>query len=78
MYPRVKGGGGGETYISQLVGSLPHGGPIQLFCNPTGALILVLQSLWYVISNLGDGAYKRALAVNRERVVHKVAPASFL
>ena len=38
------------------------GGPIEVF--------LVPARLWYVLSCLLDGAYKRTLAVNREKVAH--------
>ena len=36
------------------------GGPIELFLVPASA-----PRLWYVLSCLWDGAYKRTLAVNR-------------
>ena len=37
------------------------GGPTELFLVPVSA-----QRLWYVLSCLWDGAYKRTLAVNRK------------
>ena len=42
------------------------GGPIELFLVPASAPRLVYQRLWYVLSCLWDGAYKRTLAVNRK------------
>ena len=41
-------------------------GPIELFLVPARAPRLVQQRLWYVLSFLWDGAYKRTLAVNRK------------
>ena len=41
------------------------GGLIELFLVPASAPRLVKQRLWYVLSCLWDGAYKRTLAVNR-------------
>ena len=41
------------------------GGPTELFLVTASAPRLVLQRLWYVLSCLWDGAYKRTLAVNR-------------
>ena len=38
------------------------GGPIELFL----VLASAPQRLWYVLSCLGDGAYKRTLAANRK------------
>ena len=43
-----------------------RGGPIELFLIPASAPRLVLQRLWYVISCLWDGAYKRTIAVNQK------------
>ena len=40
-------------------------GPIELFLVPASAPRLVYQRLWYVLSCLWDGAYKRTLAANR-------------
>ena len=45
--------------------SILHGGPIELFLIPASAPRLVYQRLWYVISCLWDGAYKRTLAANQ-------------
>ena len=42
------------------------GGPIELFLVPASAPRLVYQRLWYVLSCLWDGAYKRTLAANRK------------
>ena len=42
------------------------GGPIELFIVPASAPRLVLQMLWYVLSCLWYGAYKRTLAANRK------------
>ena len=41
-------------------------GPIELFLIPASAPRLVEHRLWYVLSCLWDGAYKRTLAVNRK------------
>ena len=54
-----------------VVGSIPHGGPIELFLVPASASLL-----WYVLSCLWDDAYKRSLAANRK--VAYVAAADFL
>ena len=40
--------------------------PIELCLVPASAPRLVQQRLWYVLSCLWDGAYKRTLAVNRK------------
>ena len=40
------------------------GEPIKLFLVPASAPRLVQQRLWYVLSCLWDGEYKRNLAVN--------------
>ena len=42
------------------------GGPIEIFLVPASGPRLVKQRLWYVLSCLWDGAYKRTLAVNRK------------
>ena len=55
-------------------GVILHGGPIVF---PVSAPRLVYQRLWYVLSCLWDGAYKRTLAANRNKVAH-VAAAGFL
>ena len=49
-----------------VVGSILHGGPIELFLVPDSAPRLVYQRPWYVLSCLWDGAYKRTLAANRK------------
>ena len=41
-------------------------GPIELFLVSASAPRLVKQRLWYVLSCLWDGAYKRTLAANRK------------
>ena len=41
--------------VPWVIGSIPHGGPIELFLIP-----------WYVLSMLWDGAYERALAANQK------------
>ena len=38
---------------------------IEIFLIPTSVPQLVWQSLWYVLSYLWDGAYKRSLAANK-------------
>ena len=62
--------------VRWVVGSIPHGGPIELFLVPASAPRLVYQRPWYVLSCLWDGAYKITLAANR-RVDH-VAATGFL
>ena len=42
------------------------GEPIELFLVPASAPQLVYQRLWYVLSCLWDGAYKRTLATNQK------------
>ena len=50
--------------VQCIVGSILHGGPIELFLVPASAPQLVYQTLWYVLSCLWDDAYKRTLAAN--------------
>ena len=52
--------------VRWVVGSILHGGPIQLFLVPVGAPRRVYQRLWDVLSCLWDGVYKRTLVVNRK------------
>ena len=52
--------------VRWVVGLILHGGPIELVPVPASAPRLVQQRLWYVLSCLWDGAYKRTLAVNRK------------
>ena len=52
--------------VRWVVGSILHGGPIELFVIPASAPRLVQQRLWYVVSCLWDDAYKRTLAANRK------------
>ena len=47
-----------------VVGSILHGGTIELFLVPASAPRLVYQRPWYVLSCLWDSAYKRTLAAN--------------
>ena len=49
--------------VQSVIGSIPHGGTIQLFLFPASASV---QTLWYVLSYLWDGAYKRSLAANQK------------
>ena len=42
-----------------VIGSIPHGGPIELFPLPASVPRLVYQRLPYVLSCLWDGVYKR-------------------
>ena len=56
----------GHTWTEGVVGSILHGGPIELFLVPASAPRLVLQRLWYVLSCLWDDAYKRTLAANQK------------
>ena len=62
--------------VRWVVGSILHGGPIELFLGPAMAPQLVTQRLWYVLSCQWEGAYKRTLVVNRK--VAYVATAGFL
>ena len=52
--------------VVRCVGSIVHGGPIELFLVPASAPRLVQQRPWYVLSCLWDSAYKRILAANRK------------
>ena len=52
--------------VRWVVGSILHGGPIELFLVPASAPRLVQQRPWYVLSCLWDGAYKGTLDVNRK------------
>ena len=47
--------------VHWVVGSILHGGPIELFLVPASVPRLVQQRLWYVLSCLWDGAHKRTL-----------------
>ena len=47
--------------VRWVVGSITHGGPIELFLVPASAPRLVYQRLWYVLSCLWDDAYKKTL-----------------
>ena len=42
------------------------GEPIELFLIPASAPLLVYQRMWYVLSCLWDGTYKRTIAVNHK------------
>ena len=50
------------SYISLYIESIPNGGTIDLYLAPASAPRRVYQRLWYVISCLWDGEYKRTLA----------------
>ena len=50
--------------VQWVARSIPHGGPLSYFFIPASTPRLVLQSLWYVLSGLWDGACKRALAAH--------------
>ena len=52
--------------VRWVVGSILHGGPIELFLVPAIAPRLVQQRPWYVLSCLWDDAYKITLAVNQK------------
>ena len=52
--------------VRWVIGSILHGGPIELFLVPASAPRLVKQRPWYVLSCLLDGVYKRTLAANRK------------
>ena len=65
------------SICSWIVGSIPHGGPIELFLIPASASRLDYQRLWYVLSCLWGGTYKRFLAANW-RVACVVVAAGFL
>ena len=52
--------------VRWVVRSILHGGPIELFLVPASAPRLVQQRLWYMLSCLWDGAYKRSLAANHK------------
>ena len=45
---------GRSLMVRWVVGSIPHGGPIELFLVPASAPQLVYQMLWYVLSCLWD------------------------
>ena len=51
--------------VRWIVGSILHGGPIELFFVPASVPRLVQQRPWYVLSCLSDSAYKITLAANR-------------
>ena len=50
--------------VRWVVGSILHGGPIELFLVPSSAPRLVEQRPWYVLFCQWDGASKRTLAAN--------------
>ena len=49
-----------------VVGSISHGGRIELFLVLASIPQPVYQSPWYVLSSLWHGAYKKSLAANRK------------
>ena len=55
-----------QLMLRWVIGSIPHGGPIELFPVPASAPRLVSQKPWYVLSCLCYGAYKRTIAANRK------------
>ena len=57
--------------VRWIVGSILHGGHIEVFLGPASA------QPWYMLFCLCDNAYKRALAAKNERVAHE-ATAGFL
>ena len=52
--------------VRWIIGSILYGGPIEIYLVPASAPRLVQQRLWYVLSCLWDGAYKRTIAANRK------------
>ena len=50
--------------VRWVIGSILHGGSIELFFIPASAPRLVQQRPWYVLYCLCDGAYKIILAAN--------------
>ena len=52
--------------VRWVVGSILHGGPIELFLVPASVPRGMYQRPWYVLSRLCDDAYKRILAANRK------------
>ena len=52
--------------VRWVVGSIPQGGPIELFLVPASVPRMVYQRPWYVLSCLWDGVYNRTLAANRK------------
>ena len=56
-----------------VIGSIPHGGLIELFLIQASA-----PQLMHVLSCLWDGIYKRSLAAIQKKVTHDVAAAGFL
>ena len=52
--------------VRLVVGSIPHGEPIELFLALASAPRLVQERPWYVLSCMWDDAYKRILAANRK------------
>ena len=47
--------------VQWVVGSIPHGGPIELFFVPASAPQLVYKGPWYVLFCLWDNAFKEPL-----------------
>ena len=54
------------TFVRWVVGSILHGGPIELFLAPVSASLLLWQRPWYSLSCLWDGAYKIPFANNQK------------
>ena len=49
--------------VRWVVGSILHGGTIELFLVPASVPRLVYPRLWYMLSCLWDDAYKRVAHV---------------
>ena len=48
--------------VRWVVGSIPHGGPIELFLVPASSPTFGVTKVVYALSCLWNGAYKRTLA----------------
>ena len=53
--------------ISWVIGSIPHGGSMELFLIQP-VLHNWCNKGWYVLSSLWSGSYKKAHAANKKRV----------
>ena len=65
--------------VRWVIGSILHGGPIELFLVPSSAPRLLSEWSFtlYLTPRLWDDAYKKTLAVISERVVYVVAAGFF-
>ena len=53
--------------VRWVVGSIPHGGPIELFLVLFQPVLHAgVKRLWCVLSCLWDGAYQKTFAANRK------------